>query len=95
MKYFNIALYVLTYAYSTWEKNTSAFSTRFTSLPIPLFALLILLHVFFFFHFTFSTLQRQNAVPRSALFIIVYLERTCFIRQAVLLCPIDPNVSVD
>lgn len=42
------------------EKAASVTSVNalFTSLPIPLFALLILLHLFFFFHFTPSTLQQ-------------------------------------
>lgn len=44
----------------------------------------------------FLTLHGLNSgVTRSALFIIVYLERTCFIRQAVLPCPIDCKASVE
>lgn len=64
------------------------------TLPTPLFALLIVLHRFFP-HLVFSTLHGLNSgVTRSALFIIVYLERTCFIRQAVLPYPIDCKASV-
>lgn len=71
-------------------QETSAFC-----LLLFLFALLIVLH-FIFFHLVPSTLHGLNSgVTRSALFIIVYLERTCFIRQAVLPWPIDCKAPVD
>lgn len=60
-----------------------------------LFALVTVLHLFFP-HLISSTLHGLNSgMTRSALFIIVYLERTCFIRQAVLPSTIDCKASVD
>lgn len=91
VKYFNINLYVPTYTYCTQQSKLH----------------LKRLHFVYFSTHTFvcpsrfapppsspQPLQQWNRVTPGALFIIVYLERTCFIRQAVLLCPIDPKVSV-
>lgn len=94
VKYFNINLYVPTYAYFA-RSCAENICILFTCLPTPLFARLMVLRVFFSPHLVPSTLHGPNSrVTRSALFIIVYLERTCFIRQAVLPCPIDSKASV-
>lgn len=99
VKYFNINLYVPTYTYCTrqWKLHLKRlhfvyFSTH--TFVCPSHFAPSLLFVFFFSSSPPQPLQQWNRVTRGALFIIVYLERTCFIRQAVLLCPIDPKVSV-
>lgn len=108
VKYFNINLSVPTYAHTHTQHAALGSGSLwnvciflFTPLPTPLFALLIWLHPP---HRSATPpptpphppqpLQQCNRVTCPALFIIVYLERTCFIRQAVSLCPIDPRVSV-
>lgn len=94
VKYFNINLYVPTYAYFA-RSCAGNICILFTSL------LHLCLHFWwcymsFFPHLVPSTLHGLNSrVTRSALFIIVYLERTCFIRQAMLPWPIDSKASVD
>lgn len=95
VRYFNINLYVPPTCVSRKAVRENI-CILFTSLPTPLFALLIVQHLSFSPQLVSSTLRGLNSgVTCSALFIIVYLERTCFIHQAVLPCPIDCKASVD
>lgn len=86
VKYFNINLYVP-------PTRISLKAARETSA----FCLLLFLHLCTSDCATslFPPTSFPQPFTRSALFIIVYLERTCFIRQAVLPSPIDCKASVD
>lgn len=94
VKYFNINLYVPPTRISLKAaQETSAFCLL---LFLHLCLHFWLCYISFFSHLVSSTLHGLNSgVTRSALFIIVYLERTCFICQALLSCPIDCKASVD